>query len=135
MGEVTIKELAKICGVGVSTISRAINNHPDINKETKEMIMSVSKEYGYIPNNSARNLKVSETNTIGVLVKGRNNHFFQGMYTFIEQELQKVGYDITLKEISWDDNNTDKIWKSYPAELFSLTTLARYFSPALPGFC
>lgn len=47
--EPTIKDIAKICGVGVSTVSRAINNHPDINPETKEKIMSTIKEYGYIP--------------------------------------------------------------------------------------
>ena len=39
MFEPTIKDIAKICGVGVSTVSRAINNHPDINPETKEKIM------------------------------------------------------------------------------------------------
>ena len=37
--EITIKDIARICKVGVSTVSRAINNHPDINPETKKMIM------------------------------------------------------------------------------------------------
>lgn len=58
MEEITIKDIARICGVGVSTVSRAINNHPDINPETKEMIMRVIKENNYVPNNSARNLNV-----------------------------------------------------------------------------
>ena len=44
----TIKDIARICGVGVSTVSRAINNHPDINPETKEMVMRVIKEHNYI---------------------------------------------------------------------------------------
>ena len=44
MESITIKDVARICGVGVSTVSRAINNHPDINPETKEMIMQVIKE-------------------------------------------------------------------------------------------
>ena len=56
MESITIKDVARICGVGVSTVSRAINNHPDINPETKEMIMQVIKENHYVPNNSARNL-------------------------------------------------------------------------------
>ena len=42
MFEPTIKDIAKICGVGVSTVSRAINNHPDINPETKEKIMNMN---------------------------------------------------------------------------------------------
>jgi len=44
MPEITIKDIAKRCGVGVSTVSRAINNHPDINQETKSMIMEVIHE-------------------------------------------------------------------------------------------
>ena len=105
MANLTIKDIARICGVGTSTVSRAMNDDPGINPATKERILKVVKEFHYVPNNSARNLKVSDTNTIGVMVKGRNNRFFQGMYTFIEQELQKVGYDFTLKELSWNDNN------------------------------
>lgn len=48
--EITIKDIARICKVGVSTVSRAINNHPDINPETKKMIMDTIQKYGYIPN-------------------------------------------------------------------------------------
>ena len=57
MSEITIVEIARRCGVGVSTVSRAINNHSDINPETKKRILEVIRETGYIPNNSARNLK------------------------------------------------------------------------------
>ena len=44
MSEITIKDVARICGVGVSTVSRALNNHPDINPETRDKILSVIKE-------------------------------------------------------------------------------------------
>ena len=57
MGNVTIRDIARICGVGVSTVSRAINNHPDINPETKKLILDTIREYNYVPNNSAQNLK------------------------------------------------------------------------------
>ena len=66
MEHITIKEVAKLCGVGVSTVSRAINNHPDINPETKQKILDVIREYNYVPNNSARNLKRADSNTIAV---------------------------------------------------------------------
>ena len=56
MAGMTIKDIARKCGVGVSTVSRAMNNHPDINPETKNMILRVIAESNYIPNNSARNL-------------------------------------------------------------------------------
>ena len=96
MGEMTIKDIAKMCGVGISTVSRAINNHPDINPETKEMINATIKEYGYIPNNSARNLKRTEAKSIAVLVKGISNIFFSSMIKVMEEEIKKRKY--TMEE-------------------------------------
>lgn len=75
MERLTIIDIAKLCGVGVTTVSRAINNHPDINEETKAMVMRVIKENHYVPNNSARNLKRSDSKTIAVLIKGISNPF------------------------------------------------------------
>ena len=79
MKTITIKDIAKKCGVGVSTVSRAINNHPDISEETRNMIMEVIKESNFVPNKSARNLKLLDTKTIAVLIKGIDNPFFQNM--------------------------------------------------------
>ena len=86
---ITIKDVARVCGVGVSTVSRAINNHPDINPETKEMIMQVIKENNYVPNNSARNLKRSDARAIAILIKGISNQFFNSMIKVFEEEIQK----------------------------------------------
>ena len=57
MESITIKDVARICGVGVSTVSRAINNHPDINPETKKLVLDTAKKYNYMQNNSARKIK------------------------------------------------------------------------------
>ena len=102
----TIKDIARICGVGVSTVSRAINNHPDINPETKEMVMRVIKEHNYIPNNSARNLKRSDAKAIAVLVKGITNPFFNDMIGIIEQETQRKKYTFILQR----ERNTRTNW-------------------------
>lgn len=107
MFEPTIKDIAKICGVGVSTVSRAINNHPDINTETKEKILNTIKEYGYVPNNSARNLKRSDAKAIAVLVKGISNPFFTDMIKVIEEECKKKHYSMELSHIETDENEVD----------------------------
>jgi len=104
---ITIKDIAKICGVGVSTVSRAINNHPDINKETKDYILSVIKEHNYIPNNSARNLKRIETNAIAVLVKGITNPFFTDMIKIMEHEIEKRKYSLVLHHVEFNENEID----------------------------
>lgn len=107
MFEPTIKDIAKICGVGVSTVSRAINDHPDINPETKEKIMNTIREYGYVPNDSARNLKRADAKAIAVLVKGIANPFFTSMITVIEQECKKRHYSMELCHIEADEDEVD----------------------------
>lgn len=102
----TIKDIAKKCGVGVSTVSRAINNHPEINEDTRNMIMEVIKESNFIPNNSARNLKLSDTKTIAVLIKGIDNPFFQNMIKVFEEEIQNKKYTFILHRV---DSNQDEV--------------------------
>lgn len=97
--ETTIRDIARICGVGISTVSRAINNHPDINEETRELIMKAIKEHNYIPNNSARNLKRSESNTIAVLIKGISNPFFSNMLKVFEKEIEGKKYSFLLHRV------------------------------------
>lgn len=107
MSEITIKDIAKLCGVGVSTVSRAINNHPDINPETKNKVMEIIKENGFVPNNSARNLKRTDARTIAVLVKGITNPLFSDMIKVIEEETQKKKYSLALKHVEYYEDEVD----------------------------
>ncbi len=107
MEEITIKDIARICGVGVSTVSRAINNHPDINPETKQMIMDTIKEHGYIPNNSARNLKRTDAKSIAVLVKGMTNPFFSSMIKVMEAEIKRKKYAMVLRHVDDKEDEVD----------------------------
>ncbi len=96
----TIKDIAKICGVGVGTVSRAINHQPGVRPETREYILKVVEEQGFVPNNSARNLKAAETHTIALLIKGIGNIFFQEMLRIFEQELQKLEYSYVVVPVA-----------------------------------
>lgn len=107
MEQITIKEIAKQCGVGVSTVSRAINNHPDINKETREMIMETIRKYNYVPNNSARNLKRSDSKTIAVLVKGISNPFFGLMIQVLEREVIRQKYSFALQHVEEGEDEVE----------------------------
>ena len=107
MAEITIKDIAKKCGVGVSTVSRAINNHPDINQATRQMIMDVIEETGFIPNNSARNLKRTDAKCIALLIKGISNPFFGSMIRIIEEETQKNKYALVLRHVEAYEDEVD----------------------------
>lgn len=107
MSGITIKEIAKRCGVGVSTVSRALNDHSDINPETKKRILAVIKETGYIPNNSARNLKRIDAKCIAVLVKGITNPFFTPMIEVVEHDTEERGYALVLRHVEAYEDEVD----------------------------
>lgn len=105
--ETTIKDIAAKCGVGVSTVSRAINNHPDINPKTKELILQTIAEYNYVPNNSARNLKRTASRTIAILVKGITNPLFANLIRVLEKEIHLNRYSFFLQNVDELQNEVD----------------------------
>lgn len=104
MKQQTIKDIARLCGVGVSTVSRVLNNHPDVSDDVRKRVMDVIEEYGYVPNNSARNLVITSSDTIAVVVRGFSNPFFNRIIKGAEQEIYKRGYSLVLHQISSDDD-------------------------------
>lgn len=107
MEKYTIKDIAKACGVGVSTVSRAINNHPDINPVTKKNILDKIAEMDYVPDHSARNLKKVETDTVAVLIKGIANPIFHQMLDIIQSEILAKDYSFILKKVGFDEDEIE----------------------------
>lgn len=68
-----IKDIAKIAGVSVSTVSKIINNYSDISEDTKTRVQQIIKETGYTPSNSAKTLATKSSNLIGVIFAGMLN--------------------------------------------------------------
>ncbi|MGL5616691.1 MAG: LacI family DNA-binding transcriptional regulator [Sarcina sp.] len=93
-----IKDIARIAGVGIGTVSRVINNHPDVSDKTRAKVLRVIEENNYVPNSSARFLKMNSSKNIGVLVRGVSNPFFSEIIDIIRAELTKAGYFIILKQ-------------------------------------
>lgn len=93
-----IKDIARIAGVGIGTVSRVINNHPDVSDKTRAKVLRVIEENNYVPNSSARFLKMNSSKNIGVLVRGVFNPFFSEIIDIIRAELTKAGYFIILKQ-------------------------------------
>jgi len=87
MKSVNIKDIAKAAGVGVSTVSRVLNNQPDVKASTKEKVLKVIEELNYVPNNSARNLKRNKTNHIGIFIIGEYSNFFSKIVEAFEKKI------------------------------------------------
>ena len=88
----TIKDIAKNCGVSVSTVSRVLNSHPDVSEEVRQRVLEEVERCAYIPNDSARNLVKSSSDAIGVVVRGTENLFFSRMLQTIGDEITQRGY-------------------------------------------
>ncbi|MGL5328516.1 MAG: LacI family DNA-binding transcriptional regulator [Peptostreptococcaceae bacterium] len=111
-----IRDIAKLAGVGVSTVSRVLNNHPDVKDSTRESILQIVKESNYIPNNSARILKQNNTKNIGVLVKGMFNPFFSEMINIIGCRINDLGYTMILKQSYLDEERDIDVLKGFVKE-------------------
>lgn len=107
MSQPTIKEISKLANVSVSTVSRVINNMPDVNENTRQQVLSVIQEFGYVPNANAKNLKQISSNIICIIVKGMNNQFFGQIIERIQSEIMKTKYIPLLNFIDENDNEVD----------------------------
>lgn len=109
---ISLKDLAREIGVSISTVSRALNNHPDISQEMTQKIQKLAVEMNYTPNPLAMGLLKQETRMIGVIVPDLVTHFYSSIISGIEQIAEEKGYFILIassnetlsKEISSVEN-------------------------------
>ncbi|MBR0161289.1 MAG: LacI family DNA-binding transcriptional regulator [Oscillospiraceae bacterium] len=98
----TIKDIARNCGVSVSTVSRVLNHHPDVSQEVRQKVLDEVERCSYVPNNSARDLVRTRSDAIGVVVRGTGNLFFSAVLKAISTEIERCGYTMVLHYIDTD---------------------------------
>jgi LacI family transcriptional regulator len=96
MSHVTLRDIAKKAGVTTTTISRALNNKPDVSPKTKDKILRIAKNLGYTPNLLAKSLRSRKSKTIGVVLADISNPFFAAIAKGIEDAAHKRSYSIIL---------------------------------------
>ena len=92
----TIKDVAALAGVSAATVSRALDDRPEISSETKERVRSACAQLGYVPNAAARGLSGHATHTIGLVLPDISNPYFSGMATAIEETAAAHGCRVFL---------------------------------------
>lgn len=90
----TLKQIAKELHVSVSTVSKALNDSPEISEQTKTRIQEYAKLKNYKPNVIGLNLKNRKTKTIGVIIPNILNPFFAKVFTGIEKVAEEKGYNV-----------------------------------------
>ncbi|WP_394746988.1 LacI family DNA-binding transcriptional regulator [Spongiimicrobium salis] len=91
---ITLKEIAYLLNLSISTVSKALNDSREISTRTKEKVKEMAREYNYRPNSIARNFKSSKSYTIGIVVSELSTPFFRDAMAGIMEESIKNDYKI-----------------------------------------
>ncbi len=94
--EITIYDLGKALNLSAATISRALNDHPSINRDTKKKVVEIAKQLGYRSNNIASNLRMQKNYTIGVILHRLNSNFTTSVLAGIEKVTTASNYDLVI---------------------------------------
>ena len=102
MPDMDIQEVAQRAGVSAATVSRVLNNSPKVRPETTERVRKVIRELRYVPNNSARSLRMGRTQLLGLIVSDINNPFFPELIQAFEECARERSIDIIFANTGYD---------------------------------
>lgn len=96
MKKTSIKDIAKLSGVSVATVSRVINDNGRFSEETRQKVLAVIKETNYQMNFSAKSLRMNKSFSVGILVPDISNYFFSSVVQQMEAILFEQGYSTII---------------------------------------
>jgi DNA-binding LacI/PurR family transcriptional regulator len=105
--EVTINDIAAVCGVSYQTVSRAINGMEDISKETRARVLKMAEKLGYRPNMAARHLATRQSTVIGIVTADISLYGATQVMLSVGQAAREAGYALMLAEIQ--EESVDEI--------------------------
>ena len=100
----TIKDIARLCGVSVSTVSRVLNDRPDVSPAVREQVWKTVRASNYVPNTSARDLVKTSSDAIGLVVRGVSNPFYSDIIKVLGREIDAAGYTMVMQQIGANDD-------------------------------
>ena len=113
----TIKDVAKLAGVSISTVSRTLSNKIFVEEETRQKVLRAVKELDYRPNMMAKGLKEGKTQTLALLVPDINSLFYPMLMKSIEKYATEKNYSLILynnnEDISREKRNLETLRNRY----------------------
>ena len=100
----TIKDIARLSGYSLGTVSRVLNNHPDVSETARHRVLEVVKEQGFEPNSNARHLKMRNPSSVAVLVKGSQNLLFLDILERIQARFELSGEEVYVAYLDEDED-------------------------------
>ncbi len=105
---ITIKDIARESGYAVGTVSRVLNNHPDVSEKARKKIMEVVDKYNFRLNSNAKHLKQQAGSSIAIIVKGADNMLFASMLGQMQNDIENKGYECLIYYINENDNELEE---------------------------
>lgn len=109
----TIKDIARECGCAVGTVSRVLNNHPDVSEKTREKVLAVVKKHNFILNTNAKQLKEQNRKTIVILVKGTSSILLNSLLERIQNKIAPLAYNASVVVLDEYDNEAQAANRIY----------------------
>lgn len=103
----TMKDIAKIAGVSVNTVSRALNDRPEISEETKQHIKKIARELNYVPNAVAASLASKKSRSIGLVIPDICDPFFALQARGVEDAARERGFSVII--VNTDEDPTREV--------------------------
>ena len=100
----TIKDLARLSGYSLGTVSRVLNNQPNVSEKARQAILAIAQESGFELNESAQLLKQQRSNTVLIIVKGTANEMFASMVEQLQSLFSRTSHSLIVDFIDEDDN-------------------------------
>ena len=94
----TLKKLSEVLGISISTVSRALKDHPDISESTKTKVKELATALEYEPNNYAVQLRTRQSNVLGILVPYIDNFFYDSFIAAVEEDARVHGYSVMIMQ-------------------------------------
>ncbi len=98
MQQSTLKKLSEVLGISISTVSRALKDHPDISQSTKAKVKELAEALEYEPNNYAVQLRTQQSNVLGILVPFIDNFFYDSFIAAVEEDARAHGYSVMIMQ-------------------------------------
>jgi LacI family transcriptional regulator len=124
---VTLKKISDMLQLSISTVSRALKDHPDISKATRQRVQELASTLKYEPNEYAINLRTNNSKEFGVIIPAISNFFYHFFISSLEEEARRYGFSLVILQSGEDPGieqaNVKRCRKARLAGVFiSLTT-------------
>lgn len=123
----TLKKLSEMLGLSISTVSRALKDHPDISEKTKNRVKELAREIEYEPNTYAIQLRTNQSRVLGILIPSVANYFYDSFIAAVEEEARMNDYSLLIMQSAENANveisNLNLLRRNRIAGLFASLTI------------